>query len=200
MIPNLPQSRVLPRTRIQRERLLPTRGDVRSSIGARVDALEVVAFSEGGNVRPLPLARYLRVSENALPQYMLKRVGERAQAREVIASKPEFLGMFQRIYRAPGVGRLAALRGSWLAFDLEARYELKALYRGTVLNVLPRAGVVIEATGALVQGVWGSGGEGVGVIKKMVHQPSDILTDEPINVSVRGMILLGGAGVTEKAL
>ncbi len=200
MIPGLAQTRVLARTRIRRERLLPMRGEVVAAIGKHVDALEVVAFSESGNVRPIPLARYLRVPENALPKYLLKRVGERVQARETLAAKPEFLGLFQRIYRAPGVGRVAALQGSWLAFDLEERIELSALYRGTVLNVLPRLGIVIEATGALIQGAWGGGGEGIGILKKMTHAPADILTEEQIDVSARGTILLAGAGATEKAL
>ncbi|MBI3538025.1 MAG: hypothetical protein HY070_10770 [Chloroflexi bacterium] len=187
-------------TRIRRERVLATRGEVVSAIGARVDPMDVVAFSESGNVRPIPLARYLRVPESALAKFVQKRAGDRVQARDVIAAKPEFLGMLQRIYRAPGVGRIAALQGSWLAFDLESRVELKALYRGTVVNVMPRLGVVVEATGALMQAAWGGGGEGSGPLKKMVHESGDILSDELIDVSARGLILIAGAGVTEKTL
>ncbi len=199
-VPTLNQTRVLAKTRIRRERLLPTRGEVIKAINERLDPLDIVAFTESGGVRPIPLARYLRVSENTLPKYLQKRAGDRVDTREVIASKPEFLGMLQRIYRAPAAARLAALQGSWLALDLETRVEVKALYRGTVQNVMPRVGVVIEATGALVQGAWGGGGEGVGVLKKMASEPGDILSEDQIDVSARGTILLAGAGVTEKAL
>ncbi|MDE3092070.1 MAG: hypothetical protein KGJ80_22070, partial [Chloroflexota bacterium] len=118
-----------------------------------------------------------------------------------IASKPELFGTLQRVYRAPSAGRIATLAGAWLAMDLiDAPFELTALYRGTVVNVMPRLGVVVEAVGALVQGVWGAGGEGYGVLKKIVDTPDAILAEDKIDVALRGSILIAGAGVTEEAM
>jgi hypothetical protein len=200
--PALAQTRILSLARIRRERTLSSRGEVLVAMGARVGALDTVARADTlGHLRPVPLARYLRVSETTLAKYMRKQPGDDVQTRDIIASKPEFFGTLQRIYRAPGAGKIAALNGSWLTLDLaETPFELKALYRGTVVNVMPHFGVVIEAVGAVVQGAWGSGGEGYGVLKKMVDSPSGILAEDKIDVVSRGAIVLAGAGVTEEAL
>ena len=202
IVPALAQTRVLKFARIRRERMLPLRGSIMITAGNRVGAFDIVAKSNAtGHLRPVPLARYLRAKETALAKYLLKQPGEDVAEREIIASKPESFGMLRRIYRAPGAGRIAAVQGAWLAFNLmDAPFELRALYRGTVISVLARQGVVIEATGALVQGVWGAGGEGYGVIRKMVETPDVVLTDDRIDVTARGAVLLAGAGVTEAAL
>lgn len=201
-IPALPHTRVVPLMRIRRERVLPARGDVIAAIGSRVDPLDIVARTSAvRHLRPVPLARYLRLSETALPRYLLKKPGDEVAARDILAAKPEFFGTLQRIYRAPGAGRITALQGSWMAFDLADKpVELKALYRGSVVNVMPSLGIVIEAMGTLVQGVWGGGGEGYGVLKQMTGTPSAILTDAKVDAGARGAILLAGAGVTEQAL
>lgn len=201
-VPVLAQTRVLPLARIRRERLLDARGEVVVPMGARLGALDVVARSEsGGNLRPVPLARYLRVSGSALQKHVLKKTGDTFAAREPIASKLEFFGTLQRVFRAPGPGRVTALHGSWLTLDLmDQPIELKALYRGSVVNVMPRLGVVIEAVGAVVQGVWGAGGEGYGVLKNMVDSPGALLTEDKIDVVSRGAILIAGAGVTEESV
>jgi len=201
-IPTLAQTRVVKFARIRRERLLPARGHVLVQTGNRVGALDIVARADTvGHIRPVPLARYLRTTEKDIAKYLLKKPGEPIEAREIIAAKPEFFGTLRRIYRAPQNGRVTSLRGAWLAMDLlDAPFELKALYRGSIVNVMPRNGVVIEATGALAQGVWGGGGEGFGVLKKMVESPAEILTEDKIDLSARGVIILAGGGVTEETL
>ncbi len=193
-LPLLAETRVLPFTRIRRERVLPTRGMVLSAPGARVSALDVVAKSSAsGRLYPVPLARYLRTTEAALPKYLVKKPGEDVQARDIIAAKPEWFGTLQRVYRAPGDGRIVAQQGAWLAIELTGEsFELKALYRGSVVNVMPRLGVVIEATGALVQGVWGVGGEANGVLHVIGEDPAGRLTEERIDISTRGCILVAG--------
>ena len=200
--PTLAQTRVLELTRIRRERLLPARGTVLVENGARLGALDIVARSEAvSHIRAVPLGRYLHVSENRLAKFMQKKPGETVAARDIIASKPEFFGALQRVYRAPGNGRIAALNGSWLSFELfEKPFELQALYRGTVVHVMPRLGVVIEAVGALTQGIWGAGGEGYGVLKKVVDSPDQILDADKIDVGSRGIVLLAGAGIEEAAI
>ncbi len=200
-LPALAQTRILPLARIRRERVLRTRGEVLVAMGARVGALDIVARSDTlGHIRPVPLARYLHVPESAVGKYLRKQPGENVQARDIIASKPELFGTLQRVYRAPGAGRIAALNGSWLTLDLaETPFELKALYRGSVVNIMPRLGIVVEAIGAVVQGVWGAGGEGYGVLKKIVDSPSAVLAEDKIDVVSRGAILLAG-GVTEEAI
>lgn len=202
IIPALAQTRVVKFARIRRERMLPLRGAVMVTAGSRVGALDVIAKSSvTGHVRPVPLARYLRTKESALEKYLLKQPGEDFAVHEIIASKPESFGMLRRIYRAPSAGRIAAAQGAWLALDLmDAPFELRALYRGTVISVMARQGVVIEATGAFAQGVWGAGGEGFGVLRQTVDTPDTLLVEEHVDVTARGTVMLAGAGITEGAL
>ncbi len=201
-IPALAQTRIVKHARIRRERNLPTRGQVMVANGSRVGSLDVVAKTDGGGrLRPVPLARYLHVKENEIEKFLLKKPGETINARDVIASKPELFGTLRRIYRAPGNGRIVGLRGAWLTMELaDAPFELRALYRGSVVNVNARVGVTIEANGALVQGIWGAGGESYGVLKKMVDAPDMILTEDKIDLSARGVILIAGAGVTAETI
>lgn len=200
--PALAQTRVLKFAHVRRERLLPARGIVMVTAGSRVGALDVVAkVTSATHLRPVPVARYLRAKENTLEKYLLKQVGEDFSEHEVIAARPEWFGWLRRQYRAPRAGRLAAVKGAWLVLDLAGtEMELRALYRGTVINVMARQGVLIEATGALVQGVWGAGGEGYGVLRCMVEQPDGVVTEEQIDVSARGTIIIAGANITEGAL
>lgn len=199
--PTLTQTRVLKLARVRRERMLPARGIVMVTPGSRVGALDVIAkVTSATQLRPVPVARYVRAKDR-LEKYLLKQVGEDFAAHEVIVSKPEWFGLLRRPYRAPRAGRLAAVQGAWLVLDwADADVELRALYRGTVINVMARQGVVIEATGALAQGVWGAGGEGYGVLRRMVERPEGIVTEEQIDVSARGTIIIAGAGITEEAL
>lgn len=197
----LTQTRVLKFARVRRERMLPARGIVMVTAGNRVGALDVIAkVTSATKLRPVPVARYVR-AKDTLEKYLLKQVGEDFAEREVIVSKSEWFGLLRRSYRAPAAGRLAAVQGAWLVLDLaDAGVELRALYRGTVINVMARQGVVIEATGALAQGVWGAGGEGYGVLRRMVERPDGIVTEEQIDVSARGTVIVAGAGITEGAL
>lgn len=201
-IPSLPQTRVFKLGRIRRERMLPARGTVMVQNGSRVGSLDIVAKSNtAGHLRPVPLARYLRTTEANLSKYLLKQPGDEVQEREMIASKPELFGTLRRTYRAPSAGHIAALQGAWLTLDLADKpFELQALYRGTVVNVVQRYGVLIEATGALAQGVWGAGGECYGVLKKMVDSPEMILQEDKVDLSSRGVILIAGAGATENTI
>jgi hypothetical protein len=202
MVPILAQTRIVPLAILRRQRRLPEAGEVIVAVGSRVDSLDVVARSSGtGRLHPVPLGRYMQSSEAALDKYMRKHPGDTIEAREVIASRPQLFGTLQRTYRAPGAGRIRARQGTWLTLELtEEPVDLKALYRGTVVNVISGAGVTIEAVGALVQGVWGGGGEGTGVLKKIAETPGDLLTEDKIDASVAGAILVGGAGTTEPAL
>ncbi len=201
-LPILPQTRILPLTSIRRDRRLAARGEVVVAAGSRVDALDIVARSSGEvRLRPVPLGRYMQSQEAVLDKYMLKHPGDTVEPREIIASRPQLFGTLQRIYRAPSAGRISALQGTWLTLELtEAPFDLKALYRGMIVNVIPSYGVTIEAVGTLVQGVWGEGGEGYGVLKKVVETPEVVVTEDMVNEGLSGSILLGGAAITEQAL
>ncbi len=201
IVPIISQCRFLPLTRVERERALRFAGDVTVVEGTQVDGLDMVArASTVGQFRPIPLARYLHVKESALEKHLLKQPGEFVEAHEIIASKPEYFGTLQRIYRAPSNGRIASFEGTWMTLDLsEEPFSLQALYRGTIKKVIPRRGVVIEAVGALAQCAWGAG-EAYGALKTIVDAPSAVLMENMIDPTARDMILLAGKGISDAAI
>jgi hypothetical protein len=60
-------------------------------------------------------------------------------------------------------------------------------------------GVLIELTGALIQGAWGSGQDAYGLLK-VVAAPDRPLGPEDIDVSCHGAILVGGSTLSETTL
>jgi hypothetical protein len=65
---------------------------------------------------------------------------------------------------------------------------------------MPNRGVVISAAGALIQAVWGSGGESGGVLKVLVDNPQRPLRARFIDVSCHGTVVVAGRILDEKAL
>ena len=63
---------------------------------------------------------------------------------------------------------------------------------GTVIQVIPNRGVVIQASGGLVQGMWGNGRVDAGQLVNLMEAPDTVLTPGRADVSLRGSIILGG--------
>jgi hypothetical protein len=78
--------------------------------------------------------------------------------------------------------------------------EMRAYIPGTVGNVLPRVGALIETVGALIQGVWGVGDESFGVLKVLVDQPTQPLRARLIDVASHGAVLVGGSTLDREAI
>lgn len=200
--PSLPETRVVPLTRIRRERNLRTRGEMTATIGSKVDPLDVIARAIPPlQRRAISLTRVLGLREADVPKRLLKHAGDTVDAREIIIAKPINLGFQQLVYRSPGPGTIAAIQGSWMVLDLDGpAVDLTALYRGIVSTVTPRIGASIDGQGAVIQAAWGSGHEGYGVLRMMSQGPADLLEAGALDESVRGTVLVAGAGVTEEAL
>ncbi len=79
-------------------------------------------------------------------------------------------------------------------------FELKAGFPGDVQEILSDRGVVIETTGALVQGVWGNGPIDQGLLHCLLDSPGQKLTADQLNVGLRGLVVLAGHCSDEEAL
>lgn len=201
-IPQLPETRISNFVRIRRERRLPIPGEVSGAIGMRIGAQDVLARAYPPKQRrALSLTRVIGVREADVSKRLLKQVGDPVEAREIIIAKPISLGVQRLVYRAPEAGQITAIQGSWMILDVYGPpYDVPALYRGTIVNVTPRKGGIVEAQGALVQGAWGSGQENVGVIKWFGKAADHILDAPALEADARGSILIAGGGITAAAL
>jgi hypothetical protein len=77
---------------------------------------------------------------------------------------------------------------------------LKAGINGTVVEVMPNRGAMIETAGVLVQGVWGNQRIEQGVLLVVARTPEDEFTTSRIDVSMRGAIVLAGPCVDAQVL
>jgi hypothetical protein len=78
--------------------------------------------------------------------------------------------------------------------------EVNAYVRGIVVEVLPDEGVIVEARGALLQGIFGVGGETWGAVAVATDSPDAELTPGRLRPDHRGRVVVGGAFVTHDAL
>jgi hypothetical protein len=191
-----------PLTVIKRERLLPMRGEVLASMGARVEPSDVVArASVREKLHVVDVGKTLSVKSEDLDQYLLKEVGDTVEEGEAIAAKGRGLIPLRRVCRSPVAGKIVAIGGGRVVLESRAEtFELHAHFRGTVISVMPSLGVVIETVGALVHGVWGAGGEAQGVLKMLAEDPKENLVAEAMDVGCHGAIIVGGSSIDEKAL
>jgi hypothetical protein len=101
--------------------------------------------------------------------------------------------MFARLVRAPVAGEVVSVGGGQVMLRTGLRrVEVRAGFNGKVSEVLPEMGVVIETSGALIQGVWGNGQVDSGMLLAVARTPDEELTRPSIDVSMRGAVVLAG--------
>jgi hypothetical protein len=194
-----PETRVSSLTKIKRERKLPVPGEVVVHVGQRVEPWDVVAqAARPGGYRILEIAQALKVQEGRIRQYLLKNEGDDVEAGESIAIRR---GFFRRAVRSPVDGYIVAVGAGRVLIEADTDViELRAGTRGRVAAVHPNRGATIETVGAVVQGVWGNGREGHGVLKTLADSPQSILTRESIEIGFQGAVVLAGQSMTLEAL
>ena len=199
-----PGLRVTARTVLRRERRLPLKGRVLVEVGDAVGPQDVVARTElPGNVQTMNLASWLEVDPDRVPQVLRKRVGSDVRAGELLAETQGFFGFARRRVVAPADGfieSVSSVTGQLLLREPATPVEVNAYVRGTVVEVLPDEGVIVETRGALLQGIFGVGGETWGAIGVAVDSPEAELTPGRLRPEHRGQVVVGGAFVTHDAL
>lgn len=185
-------------------RLLPISGDVLVKVGDKVQARDVVArtFMPGDAV-PINLAKRLGVSPSDLPGSMLKPIGEEIKAGEPLARTKGFFGFFQSEFPSPATGTIESvskLTGQVILRGKPVAVQVLAYLTGTVIEVIPNEGVVVESDVALAQGIFGVGGEAFGKITPVAKSPDEDLTDRSIKPEHAGCIVIGGRRITGEAV
>ncbi|MGE3314663.1 MAG: hypothetical protein AB7O26_06055 [Planctomycetaceae bacterium] len=199
-----PGLKVAPRVRHRARRVLPIAGDVLVKVGDVVGARDVVAQTHlPGDVQPVNLANALSIAAGEVPHALLKQVGDRIEIGETIARSKGMFGFFQHEYKSKVAGQLESISeitGQLIIRGAPTPVQVLAYLSGRVVEVMPNEGVVVEADVALVQGIFGIGGEAFGKLRKVCSNPRENLTPDKLTADMRGMIVVGGARVTGDAL
>jgi hypothetical protein len=185
-------------------RILPIEGEVTVKAGDRVSADTVVAqtFMEG-DVFPMKVASALGAQPKDLPGLMLSNVGDTVRKNEPIARSKGIFGMMRTEAKSSADGVIESVSdstGMVIVRGPRMPIEVRAYVAGTVVEVLPGEGAVVENTVALVQGIFGIGGEVHGPVAMAGAAPDDELDADDIAPAMRGCVVVGGARMTAAAI
>ncbi|MEM2921698.1 MAG: hypothetical protein QXF26_05205 [Candidatus Bathyarchaeia archaeon] len=155
-----------------------------------------------GDVIMMPVAYIIGVEPYELRKYMLKKEGEKVEENEIIATSKSFFGLFKTWCRAKVRGTIefiSDVSGMVAIREPPVPINRHAYISGKVSEVIPKMGVIIETPAAIVQGIFGIGGERHGELM-VVCEPDEVLTEEYITRSCEGKVIVGGCLVTADAL
>jgi hypothetical protein len=191
MIYVAPISNVSATATIRREWKLPARGTIAARVNEQLNAGETVAEAVVPERRVfLDVARALNVPEETSGRYLTCKVGDHLSEGDRVAQAE---GMFRRVVRAPGNGRVISFSEGRILFEVVGRtYELKSRYPCIVGGTDGIQSIFVETSGALIQGVWGNGRHDYGVLRVVGKGPDQKLTTDVVDSKWKGAILIAG--------
>lgn len=145
----------------------------------------------------------LKCKPKDLPKYMLRTVGQEVKRTQIIAKKGEGAAFFSVTARTPVSGVIAEVNDTTGYVTIARPFKqvtVNAYMRGTVTEIIPHRGVVVEAPAVRVNGVFGVGRETHGPLKVLVDRADEVLTKDLITEDLEGKIIIGGAFITNDAL
>jgi hypothetical protein len=200
-----PGLKVSARTTIEKLRRLPLKGDVVVREGQTVTPDTVVARTElPGIMQTIKLAERMGIEPQDLQGALKVKIGDTVRVGDVLAETKGLFGRFFRSeFKSPVAGEVelfSAQTGHLGVREAPTPVEKDAYIRGTVTKVIPEEGVVITCEGALVQGIFGVGGERQGEIAVVTGGPDQPITDTLLTAAHRGKIVVGGSNLSGAAL
>jgi len=199
-----PGLKVSESTTVRYHRLLPLPGDVLVSIGDRVRADMVVARSLiPGNVELINLANALSLPPSDAAACVVKMVGCSLAQGDVLARTKGVFGLFKQEYRSRIAGTIETISevtGQIIVRGPSLPIEVTAYISGIVSEVMPLEGCIVSAEAALVQGIFGIGGETSGPIRFSCKGPDDSFEEANVTPDMAGQVVVGGARATAAAI
>jgi hypothetical protein len=182
----------LPLTNIRRARLLPAPGRVLVRPGQQVSATDIIAETYLPEQHVLlDVRRALGLSSISKTESLIERKeGEKVQKGDVLA---ETGGLFSRVIRVPVNGVIVSIAHGQVLIEVQsAPFALRAGLPGTISEVISDRGVILENSGALVQGVWGNNQIDMGLLLVLARAADEELTRDRLDVSMRGAVAFAG--------
>jgi hypothetical protein len=189
---------------VHKVRRLPLKGEVLVSIGDTVTPSTIIAKTElPGVLQAVKIAEKLGVEAKDVPSLLKISIGDKLEPGQQIAESKGLFGMFKSSVASEYTGTAESLSeatGTLLIREAPIPIEMTAYIQGKVVDIIPDEGAIIEARGAMVQGIFGVGGERLGAIRVAVSSPDETLDANHIKDDDAGKVLIGGAGVSLSAI
>lgn len=199
-----PGLKVTEKSVVRKDRRLPLKGQVMVKAGDAVTSDQVVARTElPGNVQTVNVAGLLGLLAEDVPSHMLKKIGDPVAKDEAIAMSKGFFGLFKSTCKAPVTGTIESISqitGQVILREPPLPVQVRAYIDGAIVQVNENEGVVVEAFGTFVQGIFGIGGEVSGEVLVVAADPSQELTPDLLTPACKGKVVVGGSLVRIAAL
>jgi len=146
----------------------------------------------------LKVANVLNIGPADVPDVMLVGEGDKVNKGQMIAETEGFFGFFKSNVKSPIDGTVESISdvtGQIVMREAPIPVEVDAYMSGTVKEIIPDEGVIVEAEAAFIQGIFGIGGESRGTMEILVDNREQELTTDLLNESHKGKIVVGGSFV-----
>lgn len=195
---------VTARATYRARRLLPIPGDVCVRVGDEVGPGTVVAQTfMAGDVFPMKVASLLGANPKDLPGLMLRKLGDAVRKDEPIARSKGVFGMMRTEARSSADGTIEGVSdstGMVIVRGPRQPIAVTAYVSGRVVEVVPGEGAVVESPVALVQGIFGIGGEAHGPVAMACASAAEELDADDIVPAMKGAVVVGGGRMTAAAI
>jgi hypothetical protein len=199
-----PGLKVSARTAWTCRRMLAVPGQVLVQLGQAVTAQTPVARTElPGDATPMNFSKVLAVSPAEVASCLKVTPGSAVVAGQRLAEKAGLFGWFRSEVLSPVNGTLesvSSVTGQAILRGAPQAIELLAYLQGTVTEVIPQRGCQIQADVALIQGIFGIGGEAYGLLQPISPNPQSDLHPEDLTAAHRGHVVVAGRRMTKAAV
>jgi hypothetical protein len=144
----------------------------------------------------LNVGNLLNIDPTDVEEVMTKAIGSTFSKGELIAETKGLFGFFKSNVMAPiacTLESISSITGQVVLRDAPIPVEIDAYIRGTVAEVIPEEGVIIETEAVFIQGIFGIGGESRGELAVVAEGREDELTADMIKPEHAGKVLVGGS-------
>ncbi len=191
-------------TDLVRTRELPVSGNIYVKKGDFVSSEQVIgeAFLEGELVI-VRAAERLGVNPEEVIKGLKAKEGEEVKVDTPLCEIRSLFGLLKSSATSPVVGtvELISKETGHIGIRLpQKNLTLKSYVSGEVLQIENNRSVTIRSCCAIVQGIFGIGGEQTGVIFDLGITNNGIVNAKDIPENCKGKILIGGASATTEAL
>lgn len=200
-----PGLKVSAHTTIEKLRRLPLKGTVLVKEGEVVTPATIVARTElPGIMQTVKLAERMGIEPHDVISALRVKEGDKVEVGDVLAETKGIFGRFFRSeFKSPHSGTVELISPTTGHLGLREKplpVEKDAYISGVITKVIPEEGVVVTCQGALVQGIFGVGGERLGQVAVVTSGSNEPLTDTLLTDAHRGKIVVGGSNVSGAAL
>lgn len=196
---------VSPRTTIVKTRRLPLKGEVLVNADDWVSPEMAVAQANlPGIMQTVKVASRLGVDASEVPELLTIKIGDTVAKGDLIARTKGLFGKFfiadAKASTSGVIEIISPISGNVGIREAPTPVAITAYIPGRVTQVLAGEGVEITAHGALIQGIFGIGGERRAPIKMVSQSPDQPLTEADITPDLAGKVIVGGSNISGAAL